>query len=229
MTTRYQVITIISSLILCAIVAFLLSLGMWQLSRMEEKKEQQALLTKVESKSTLSFTEFVDQQSFSTVANGTRIYVNGEVDTKQAWLLDNQIHNKQVGYKVLANILTPRGTFLADFGWIKAQSNRQDFPQINLPKTITQATAIVTYPSRNAFVNNSFTETMQINGTKISRIQAVSEELGPVLSLMDDVDEFQRFWIPIVMPPEKHLAYAIQWFGLAIAAGVIGFLRLRQL
>ena len=35
-------------------------------------------------------------------------------------------------------------------------------------------------------------------------------------------DLFVRRYNSVVMPPEKHLGYAIQWFGLAIAAALIG-------
>jgi len=37
----------------------------------------------------------------------------------------------------------------------------------------------------------------------------------------DAADGFARAWQPQVMTPEKHIAYAVQWFGLAIALFII--------
>ena len=36
-----------------------------------------------------------------------------------------------------------------------------------------------------------------------------------------DNSTFIRNWQPVVMPPEKHMAYAVQWFLLGVAALVI--------
>jgi cytochrome oxidase assembly protein ShyY1 len=36
-----------------------------------------------------------------------------------------------------------------------------------------------------------------------------------------DADGYRRAWTPPGFPPMRHLAYAVQWFGLAAALGVI--------
>ena len=228
MLTRYQGFTIISSLILCVIVAGLTSLGVWQLSRMYEKQEQLASIDATSSEDVMMFTEFVDTIGFKKLASGTRVQVDTLVDRRKVWLLDNQIFDKKVGYKVLANIVTPKGMVLTDFGWVEAEQNREQFPNIALPEAVRGETALVTYASNNAFVDSSFVETKQVGDALVSRIQAINSEDEVVLFLTAPSQIFERFWHPVVMPPEKHLGYAIQWFGLAIAASVIGFLRLKK-
>jgi surfeit locus 1 family protein len=42
-----------------------------------------------------------------------------------------------------------------------------------------------------------------------------------VLLNAQETSSFVRDWQPVVMAPEKHLAYAAQWFLLAFAALVI--------
>jgi surfeit locus 1 family protein len=37
----------------------------------------------------------------------------------------------------------------------------------------------------------------------------------------DEADGFVREWKPALMEPEKHVGYAIQWFGLAATVVVI--------
>ena len=47
----------------------------------------------------------------------------------------------------------------------------------------------------------------------------LNEEVLPgTLRLLPDESFFVREWQAVTMSPEKHLGYAIQWFGLAIAA-----------
>ena len=58
--------------------------------------------------------------------------------------------------------------------------------------------------------------------------QVIKLELPPfVIKLTDSSDGFIRNWQPVVMPPEKHYAYAVQWMGLGIAAFLVYFFALR--
>ena len=49
--------------------------------------------------------------------------------------------------------------------------------------------------------------------------QLISKKLLPFVVYLDKNDPvgFKKNWQPIVMPPEKHRAYAFQWFSLAVA------------
>lgn len=228
MHTRYQGFTIISSLILIVIVSILMSLGVWQLSRMVQKQDQLASIGETSSQATMTITEFVDGIGYKKFPSGTRVELEGAIDGSKIWLLDNQIFDKKVGYKALANLVTPKGNVLVDFGWIEAAQNRDTFPTVEIPTTLQGEIAVVTYPGKNAFVDGSFVETKQVEEVAVSRIQAIAEDNEFVLTLMSTSTGFERYWQPVVMPPEKHLGYAIQWFGLAIAASIIGFLRLKS-
>lgn len=228
MNIRYQGFTLISSLFLSVVVALLLCLGFWQIARMNEKQAQLEQIDKVASDTALTLTQVLDRLEHEPIQSGTRVSINAQVNTGRIWLLDNQIHEKKIGYKVLAEVETVKGPLLADFGWIEAKADRQEFPLVELPRELSNVEAVITYPSKNAFVDNSYTETKVIDGLEISRVQAIDNNDLFVLVLLQESAQFKRFWVPIVMPPEKHLAYAIQWFGLALAAGVIGFISLRN-
>jgi cytochrome oxidase assembly protein ShyY1 len=53
--------------------------------------------------------------------------------------------------------------------------------------------------------------------------QRLNRDLLPyVIQLTTDDVAFVRDFRPVVMSPEKHLGYAVQWFGLAVAAAAIG-------
>ena len=53
--------------------------------------------------------------------------------------------------------------------------------------------------------------------------QHYTQEILPFVVLLNTQESsiFIRDWQPVVMAPEKHLAYAVQWFLLALAALVI--------
>jgi cytochrome oxidase assembly protein ShyY1 len=53
--------------------------------------------------------------------------------------------------------------------------------------------------------------------------QHYNQDVLPFVVLLNaqETSSFVRDWQPVVMAPEKHLAYAAQWFLLAFAALVI--------
>ena len=57
----------------------------------------------------------------------------------------------------------------------------------------------------------------QIELDKFSTL--ISRQLLPFVVYLDKTESvgYEKNWQPIVMPPEKHRAYAFQWFSLAIA------------
>ena len=42
-----------------------------------------------------------------------------------------------------------------------------------------------------------------------------------MLTVTQPSDDYIREWQPVVMEPLKHIGYALQWYGLALAAGII--------
>jgi surfeit locus 1 family protein len=58
-------------------------------------------------------------------------------------------------------------------------------------------------------------------------VTEIGEQLGdqpyPMQLLLDanNTDGFLRDWRPTVMGPERHLGYAVQWFGLAVTLMII--------
>ena len=226
MLTRYQGFTIISSLFLLVLVATLMGLGFWQLSRMHEKTEQLEALAKVTEQTPLLLSEVLQTPNPSA---GTPVSVSGKIKSNEVWLLDNQFFENKLGYKVLVKVASFDGEVFLDFGWVKGSLDRSVLPEIALPERVDGLDAVVSYPSNNVFVDNQFVETFDKNGIQIHRIQAVETNETPFYLIATQTSKaFSRFYTPVVMPPEKHLAYAIQWFGIALAALVIGFFALKR-
>lgn len=162
--------------------------------------------------------------------------VTGQFDPQRYFLLDNQIMEGQPGYHVIA-LLKPK-TFAPaqqtnylpiNMGWIPAPSDRQQLPHVELPSETVTLRGMARFPSDNLFIGDTF-ERQQTPWPK--RIQQflptrIDEQLTlglpPYVMLLDSDNPhgFARHWTPNVMQPERHHAYALQWFSLAVAALVI--------
>lgn len=235
MTPRYQGSLIIASLIVVLMVFLLGLLGTWQLSRMVEK---QAVLKDIAAKQQGTAENFAYLVGREATQPNMPVSLSGKVLPQWQWLLDNQLFEGQVGYQVLSGVQTANGIVLVNFGWIAGSRVRSEWPDVTLPSELSKVQGVVTAPSDNPFVNSSVAEKRYQKGQQVYRIQAVNTAqqaqqsglalLPQVVLLTESSATFSRRWTPVNMPPEKHLAYAIQWFGLAIAAGVIGGLVIRK-
>lgn len=205
-------------------VAAMCGLGFWQLERMVEKQQRLASIAQKQSNESLSLTDALMEEDPRDIA----ISFVGTPDGERALLLDNQIHEQKVGFDVFAPVLTNAGWILVNYGWIPAQGLTRTIPQVNLSSATRQFDGIVTVPGDNPLVTEtnvslpSFPALVQQIAFK-SLSESLNVALLPyVVELTSKDPAFVRDYKPVVMPPEKHLGYAVQWFGLAIAAAAIG-------
>lgn len=225
---------IIPTLIAFVAIVIMLKLGLWQLDRAEQKQQRLEIVEKsgemgkmpLRSALQLSMEEILD----------TTVQLNGNVKLDTVFYWDNRIVEGMVGYQIIVPVVTDYGTLLVDFGWVSLGSSREFLPQVSLPATLNDESAVITQPQLNAFVK----ETLSLESPWPKRIQQVdfdivSQHLGveplPYVAVLQESykGQFVKNYKPVVMPPEKHLGYAIQWFGLAIAAFVIyGFALWKQ-
>ncbi|MFZ9348261.1 MAG: SURF1 family protein, partial [Arenimonas sp.] len=146
-------------------------------------------------------------------------------------LLDNQRRGDQVGVSVFQAADSDDGrTFLVDLGWLQVNGNRQ------LPKPATLSGRMVLEglllppPSPGFALGPAYS--VQPDGTlllmRVDR-EALSKALNrPLSARILRVDPAQRIGFvrdlsvqANTLPPEKHRAYALQWFGLAAAFAVL--------
>lgn len=211
---------------ICAVaVTVMIALGNWQLNRMYEKQDrlesiaQKQQLGAVELSTLLSSIEDTRDYPVRFVAN---LY------PEQMMFLDNRLHQGRAGYEVLVPVSTDSGWLLLNLGWVAAGNDRSELPAVTLPKGLTAFEGIVQLPQANVMVS----ETARVGDEFPLRVQQIDVPLlssfigKTLLPLVVQVTGpenpmFIRNWQPVVMPPEKHLAYAVQWFALAAAAFMI--------
>lgn len=217
-------LTFFSHSVVLIVFLALCALGTWQTQRYIAKVEREAQIKVKQQQFRFSLKEVIEYQEdirdLPTVASG-------QLELDKVFLLDNRQYDGQVGYEVIVPVNTNHGTILVNFGWIKAPELRSNIPNVELPIQVNAIEAMVTIPGMNRFV----TETASNDGLFPKVIQEVDfarlsifsdmKLLPFMLTLVETDVIFKRRWQPVVMPAVKHLGYAAQWFGLAIALLVI--------
>ena len=222
---RHRNKPVISTIVTLVAVVIMCSLGMWQLQRAEEKTIR---LEQIESRKSAAPLQLADVLNSQEDLRDFPIEMYGSALTDNVFLLDNKQYEGQVGYQVLVPVQTNSGLVLVNFGWVKGSQYRDQLPNIELPDGQRLLRGIAAVPELNPMVM----ETASVDGQWPKVIQQidlpfletfVNEPLHGFIMLLSPQQPggFIRQWQPVVMPPEKHLAYAVQWFGLAIASMLV--------
>ena len=217
-------LTFFSHLVVLIVFLALCSLGVWQAQRYNAKIEREAQIETKQQQLRFSLKEVIEYQED---IRDLPTFASGSVERDKLFLLDNRQFDGQVGYEVIVPVNTHIGLILVNFGWIKAPELRSELPSVALPKHIQDMQAMVTIPGMNRFVSETASNDgvfpKVIQEVHFARLSALSDmTLHPfMLTLVETDGSFKRRWQPVVMPAVKHLGYAAQWFGLAIALLVI--------
>jgi len=202
------------------IVPLLMGLGFWQLER---KGEKEVLLVQ------WSAPVEIKNLSDGNLKGFDRVRIEGALDQQRWFLLDNQIRDGVVGYEVIG-VFQPAsgsGSWLIALGWVAATVDRSRLPEIALPAGMLELTARLDRPSAGLQLvepvwQNSWPERVQ--QLELERFEARLEERLSHWLLRPEQEVLTGKsvnWQPVVMPPERHLGYAVQWFGLALAWGLM--------
>lgn len=214
------------------LLALLCSLGFWQLSRGEQKKlliEQQQVAATAEALD-LNPQTMVDKEAFRY----RRVMLSGHYDQTHQVLIDNQILDGKPGYLVLTPFLPDNGTpaVLVNRGWVGLGASRGILPNLDVNTPVRQIQGRInhfpepgirlkggeipgdTWPVRVQVIDS------QLLADKLAYALADYQiELDPAQS-----EGYQRRWkTAVAIPPEKHRAYAVQWFGLALTLTALFF------
>lgn len=206
----------------------LMRLGIWQLERAEEKRQLQ-----------LSY----QQQQQSEPINVSK--ANADIDDYQpvtfqgkplAGLqvyLANEPHKGRDGYHILSPVMLPTEKIVwVNRGWVAALADRRLLPALpELPEQWSGNGYAYFSKGDPILFEHALLEVEEnqwlIQGLDYDLLSSVlktrkSSALPFIIRLSKESDYgFTREWTLISMPPDKHVAYAVQWFGLATALFII--------
>ena len=216
---------VVSTLVTLLAIVIMFALGLWQLQRAEQKSTRLVMIEAAATTSPLTLGKIINSREDT---RDLPVRLTGTLNPETYLLLDNKIHQGRVGFEVLALLNTDSGNVLINFGWVAGDPSRQSLPEVELPYALQDIQGKVAIP----IVNPMASETADIvqNWPKVIQqldLAFIEQVLQvPILPFIVQLDPlatsgFVRQWQPVVMSPEKHIAYAIQWFGLALAALMI--------
>lgn len=196
------------------LVPILIGLGFWQLERAEEKE---IILQRWQQGEPLL------QLPIEPV-DGARVQLNGTLDTEHLFLLDNKVRGGLVGYEVLARFYPQHGPagILVNLGWIAGGPDRTVLPEVQLPTGSVEIVGNLVEGGKGLLLavdNWKKAWPVRIQKIELKRVEkALGGPLYPaVLRVAEPLTaKFITAWQVVNMPPVKHQAYALQWFGLAL-------------
>lgn len=235
---------LIPTLVAFICIPVLISLGLWQLDRAEEKRIIDQGVIEAIAKPALNLNEvdFVNTNKLDDEIYRTAS-ITGQYDTKRQFLLDNRTHKGKPGYHVISPFLFEHSSsntmtkhaVLINRGWIGYKGTRDKIVDITLDREINKIAGSIKKIPRSIVLKekteddslSSFsfkTENQQVDG--VSLIQSIqldklrktlNYELLPVMIELDKAVEngFTREWQPYYGSIDKHNAYALQWFAMA--------------
>ncbi|WP_420599375.1 SURF1 family protein [Neptuniibacter sp.] len=218
-TPAFKWMLILSAALL---VPALIGLGFWQIDRAEQKQQliqswsEQQVQTRLPELSEFSSDQYMN------------LDLQGYFDRQHYFLLENRFRDGNLGFEVVVPFSTVFGErVLVNLGWIKAENNRSEKPMVSIPQSqiSIQGGARLIRPGFTLGVL-SVDQTwpiriQQLDATYIS--QLLSTEIFPIEIRVKKtvIPALSLDWPVSVMMPEKHLAYALQWFAMALALLVL--------
>lgn len=221
---------VLATLLVLALMPVFLGLGHWQLDRGSAKAER-ALLYAARGKA-----QPVDLRTLDALAvEGEDLRfraarVTGRFQNEHSVVLDNRPHQGRPGYHVLTPFRVDGALVLIDRGWVPADPDRTQLPAIPAVAGTLTLSGQVAVPEPGFRLGASVLE-----GTGFPlRVQQLDfAELKPLLGanlrefvVQLDAREpngFVRDWGVTGLNPDRHFAYAIQWFALGALLVVLYF------
>ena len=209
-------------------------LGLWQIERAGEKELRRESFATRSNDAPIPI-----NQRLSTMPADIdpdwwryrRVELSGDVFGDRQYLLDNRTRNGLAGYHVYLPVLVPGvdRVVLVNRGWLETGPSREQLPDISLDPAALVVSGIVDQPRRtlllgdDGYAATSWPKVVQ----RIDPARTAHDLERPVLPfvvLMDAAQPhgFAREWSPYLgIGPERHRAYAFQWFSLATAVAVV--------
>jgi surfeit locus 1 family protein len=216
-----------TTLLTIALIAMLLALGRWQLHRAAEKRVLFDAFT-----AGSDATRSIDLAT-PKLPRYQHVEASGHYDATRQILIDNMVNGERAGYFVITPFaLQAGGWLLVNRGWVPLGASRAERPSIpvgadvrrirgradNLPSPGihmgTPAPLGPPYPvvanfPQHAELAKLLDESHWVNAAEVLDLDAA------------EPNGYVRQWSAPGFAPIRHIGYAVQWFGLALALAVI--------
>lgn len=157
---------------------------------------------------------------------------DGRFADSDAFLLDNQRHDGRVGVRAYRVFLPDDGApLLVDLGWLPIGAGRS-MPQVPTPAgDVAVRGLLAPPPSPGLQMGEGMARAgddwllTRVDPDAITRAAGLDAPLAPRVLRLDPALPFGHprdlEVLPNTVPPERHLGYAVQWFGLAATVLIV--------
>lgn len=210
------------TLVVLVLLPLLVSLGFWQLGRSEQKRMLLDSYAQRRAAEPLS----VGQLEGLTDPAFRRVRLRGQFDGEHSYLLDNRIREGRVGVELIQPFHDQASGrwLLVNRGWLP-WPQRSTPPSFSTPEHLLNIDAWVyvapgaTFQLRADPVDAAWPRL--VTAIEPDKLWKALGREGFVYELRQEPGpgSYETGW-PVVaegMGPEKHLAYAVQWFAMALA------------
>ncbi|MGH8887105.1 MAG: SURF1 family cytochrome oxidase biogenesis protein [Egibacteraceae bacterium] len=217
---------LVTHLVLLAVVATCVSLGVWQLRRLDERRAFNALVTgrlaAHEEPVAAVLSEPADRLAYR------RVTVTGRYAPSEEVLLSPRSRDGAPGHDVLTPLVTGTGGILVDRGWVPFALSRAPVAAAAPPPGEVRVTGYL-LPSRHALRAGPVGAARLgfVSDADIGQLQRqVSAPLAPVYLVLTSQSPapgpLPRPGTPPELDEGPHQSYAVQWFLFACVA-VVGY------
>lgn len=215
---------LVPSLAFLIVCPVLISLGLWQLDRAEEKREIERQVSVAMSRAPLN----INLAAFDTLP--AEVYrpavLQGRFDNDRQYLWDNKTSHGKSGYQVLTPFLLEGSDriVMVNRGWIPILGRRDQFSDITVASNPLSIVGVIKQPSNAIQLATSESARAEAYPHLVQAFEpsVIASELkrpvAPVLVELDVEDKhgFVRDWQPYYGKIGKHVGYAVQWFLMAL-------------
>lgn len=209
---------LIPTLAAAVAIAVMLKLGFWQYGKAQAKA---ALQHTYDARAGEVAGALPDQVENVEAWRYRKIEADGHYRADFQLLLDNQVEGEQAGYHVLT-LFQPDsgGMVLVNRGWIPV-GDRSRLPEVAIPAGTVRVSGFSWLPPSKYFElaapEAASWEPVWQNLDLARYARVTAQPVLPFVIRLDAkaTDGFVRNWTPPSDRMEKHLGYALQWWGFA--------------
>ncbi len=208
----------------------LLSLSHWQWQRADEKRALLSAEASASQQAPVNIAELVDEPLEHIRYRSVRL--SGHYDNQHQFLLDNQIVNGKAGYFVLTPFMI-KGlgqAVLVNRGWLPLTASRAVLPDVGLRAEQDSIDGRINFfPSIGIELSGAAKPSEHWPAlVQVVHSDVLSAKLGYALLPFQielaplQTNGYVREWkMTTLLSPEQHIAYSLQWLGLALTLTVL--------
>ena len=221
---------LLPSLITIIMLPSLVLLGIWQLNRADQKRLIDDGVNTALIKTPLNINTFHSNDFSHEVYR--KALLSGKYDAKH-YLLDNRTYKGRAGFHVYTPFLLSLSNkkpkaILINRGWITYQGSRNNIPDIKASSKNKIISGKIKNIGKSIVLSNAQKESTSypkvIQSISLEKIaDELNYELLPIIIELDksEDDGFIREWKPYYGSVDKHVAYAVQWFSMAVVLFIL--------